>query len=372
MRIEEARKKIKILVEKYEKILATEQVKSYNEAQTRNEFIEPFFECLGWDIRNLYHEKEVTLEESVSGGRVDYAFHINNIPVMFLETKPLKVDLDIEQYSHQAINYAWNKGVTYALLSDFKTIKVYNAEAESKRLLDKLIFEIPYTEYFSDFRRVWLLSKESFQTGALEKYAEKYGKMKKHLSVNEKLFDDLSKAREILTRAFGEWDEKLDQEELEEGVQRILDRLVFIRVLEDRKLEPSILKETLHHWEQDKSQQFFPLLAYKFRELDDLYNSNLFKKHACEKWEEYGNDTFKKVIDLLYGQNEMSTYNFKEIPADILGGVNEVISDWVCDIVHNPRQEVDNRVENQCSAFRENKAHHFVELDQNGEIIKTY
>ena len=51
---------------------------------------------------------------------------------------------------------------------------------------------------------------------------------------------------------------------------------------------------------------------------------------------------------------------------------NEIIPDWVCDTAHNPRQEVDNKSENQCSAFRESKAHHFVELDQNGEVIKIY
>ncbi|MDD5627391.1 MAG: hypothetical protein PHW01_05295 [Patescibacteria group bacterium] len=51
---------------------------------------------------------------------------------------------------------------------------------------------------------------------------------------------------------------------------------------------------------------------------------------------------------------------------------NEIIPDWVCDTAHNPRQEVDNKSENQCPAFREGKAHHFVELDQNGEVVKTY
>lgn len=323
MQKREAKKRIEQLVQKYQQVIEEGKVKIYNEAQTRNEFIEPFFECLGWDMRNLHYEREVTLEENVSGGRVDLAFNLNNIPVMFLEVKPLKTDLGVERYSRQAINYAWNKGVTYAVLSDFGSIKVYNAEAESKRLLDKLIFEIPHTEYLSDFERIWLLSKESFQTGALEKYAERYGKMKKHLTVNAKLFDDLKKVREILTHAFGQWNETLSREELEEGVQKIIDRLVFIRVLEDRKLEPPILKETLRRWEQDKSKQFFPFLAHKFRELDDLYNSSIFQKHACETWEEYDNDTFKKVISLLYGQDEMSTYDFKQIPADILGGVYE-------------------------------------------------
>jgi len=314
---------IEKLIEKYQRISEAGKIREYNEAQTRNEFIDPLFEFLGWDIRNLENDGEVITEKSVFKDRVDMAFYLNNIPVMFLEAKPLKADLDIEAYSRQAINYAWNKGVAYAVLTDFESIKIYNAQSNSKHLLDKLIFEISYTDYLADFERLWLLSKESFQKGALDEYSQKHGKMKKRLTVDKKLFDDLRKAREILIDAFGSGFNKISQEELQEGVQRILDRLVFIRVLEDRKLEGSILKEILRHWEQNRSQQqFFPLLIEKFRELDITYDSSLFKKHACEKWEEYSIDAFSKVINLLYG-TEMFQYNFKEIPADILGGVYE-------------------------------------------------
>jgi hypothetical protein len=46
--------------------------------------------------------------------------------------------------------------------------------------------------------------------------------------------------------------------------------------------------------------------------------------------------------------------------------------DYVCDIAHNPRKEIDNQQENQCSAFREGKAKHFVELDKECNFIKKY
>ncbi|MFQ6135584.1 MAG: hypothetical protein ACE5PM_00185 [Candidatus Hydrothermarchaeales archaeon] len=51
---------------------------------------------------------------------------------------------------------------------------------------------------------------------------------------------------------------------------------------------------------------------------------------------------------------------------------NEIIEDWVCDVAHDPRQDVDNMPENQCSAFRERKAHHFVELDTECNLIKAW
>jgi len=50
---------------------------------------------------------------------------------------------------------------------------------------------------------------------------------------------------------------------------------------------------------------------------------------------------------------------------------NEIIPDWVVDVAHNPREEIDNQPENQCSAFREGKAQHFIELDPMGNLIRA-
>lgn len=340
----EAKQNIQKLIDKYNKVVQSGKLKQYNEAQTRNEFIEPMFGYLGWDMRNINIDNEVTTEEKISRDRVDLAFRINGIPVMYLEAKSLKVDLNIEQYSRQAINYAWNKGVAYAILTDFESIKLYNVEAESKRLIDKLIFEISHTDYITDFGRLQLLSKESFLKGALDEYAQKYGKMKKRLTVNEKLFRDLRDIREILTKAFSQWNKKLTKETLEEGIQRIIDRLFFIRVLEDRHLEPPLLKEVLRKWQKNTGQQFFPLLAYKFRELDDHYNSSIFEKHACDQWEEYSGD-FKKVVSLLYGDDELNTYDFKEIPADILGGVYESYLGYIAESKKTGKQKAKQKTE---------------------------
>jgi len=87
---QKAKQQIQKLVEKYQRVAEAGKIKSYNEAQTRNEFIEPLFEFLGWDMRNLTTDNEVTTEENVSGGRVDLAFRFNNIPAMFLEAKAMK------------------------------------------------------------------------------------------------------------------------------------------------------------------------------------------------------------------------------------------------------------------------------------------
>lgn len=318
---QQSKQQIQKLVEKYQRVKEAGKIKSYNEAQTRNEFIEPLFEYLGWDMRNYVNDNEVTTEENVSGGRADLAFRIGSIPKFYLEAKSMKTDLDIDTHAKQTINYAWNKSVTWAVLTDFESIKVFNAQSESTRLIDKLVFEISCDQFISDFDRLWLLSKQAFQNNELDDYAEKYGKKQKSLTVNEKLYADLKSARIILAKSFDTWNSNINPADLDEGIQRILDRLIFIRVLEDRNLEPQILKPLIRIHEKDGQKQIFQMLTDKFRELDKIYNSNLFRPHACEKWEEY-DDAIQKVILMLYG-NDVFVYNFKEIPADILGGVYE-------------------------------------------------
>ncbi|MEK6835417.1 MAG: hypothetical protein AABX55_00125 [Nanoarchaeota archaeon] len=49
---------------------------------------------------------------------------------------------------------------------------------------------------------------------------------------------------------------------------------------------------------------------------------------------------------------------------------NNLADDWVCDVAHDPREAIDNLPENQCSAFREGKANHFVEVTPDCELIR--
>lgn len=50
---------------------------------------------------------------------------------------------------------------------------------------------------------------------------------------------------------------------------------------------------------------------------------------------------------------------------------NAVIPGWVADIAHNPRTSADDKQENQCSAYRDGTAKHFVELDSSGNLIRS-
>ncbi len=320
---QEAKEKIAKLVEKYQNLVDTRKVNSYNEAQTRNEFIEPLFEFLGWDMRNLENPSEVTTEETVSKGRVDLAFRLNHIPVMFLEAKALKVDLDEWKWAEQAINYSWNKSVTWAILSDFEGIKIFNAEIPPKSLTQNLFFELKWHEYIDRFDQLWLLSKESFEEKKLFEQAEKWGKLTKRKQVGEKLFEDLTNWRTLLTKDFKKNNSNIDEDAIDEGVQKILDRLIFIRTAEDRKIEQNILLSLVREWETSgKKHNIFKRLNDGFRWFDDHYNSKLFASHALENWKA-DDKVFETIIKGLYQTADGYRYDFSAISTDVLGGIYE-------------------------------------------------
>jgi predicted type IV restriction endonuclease len=120
----DAKVEVEGLVERFADLSARNR-KRYNEPATRQEFILPLFRALGWNIENT---REVSPEERVSRGFVDFAFRLGGIPRFFLETKKIPENLEDPRWAHQAINYAWLKGVTWAVLSDFEGLKVFNAE----------------------------------------------------------------------------------------------------------------------------------------------------------------------------------------------------------------------------------------------------
>lgn len=194
-----AKSVIQELIDKYETAKAGGLLKRYTEEQTKKDFILPLFEALGW---NVYGREEVTAEEDITGKRVDYGFYLKGIIRFYLEAKPFKADIHREEYAEQAIRYAWNKGVTWAILTDFESIIVFNALSPEKSLHGKKYFEISYAEYLSRFEQLWLLSKDAFAQDLLDHEAEKHGKKIAKISITNTLAKDLNECRRILTEAF--------------------------------------------------------------------------------------------------------------------------------------------------------------------------
>lgn len=317
---DEAKLKIRELVQKYDLVVKSRSISKYTEEETKKDFILPLFNSLGWDTEN---KNEVTAEEHQSSGRVDYGFYLDERLKFYLEAKPLKSDLNREDYADQAVKYSWNKGATWAILTDFESLKVFNAQDIDSSLANKLVFEIPYSKYIERFDRLWLLSKAAFKENLLDKDAEEHGKKLLKVSVSALLYKDLDKCREILTHDLHQWNPEVDNDLLDEGVQKILDRLLFLKVAEDRGIEPPTLLPLIRDWNSEGGKKhIYESMVEKFRELDEVYNSNLFSRHPFEKWQEYSWAT-EKVVKILEGKKGYYEYDFAAMPADVLGSVYE-------------------------------------------------
>ncbi|MGQ0604251.1 MAG: hypothetical protein ACT4QE_21420, partial [Anaerolineales bacterium] len=273
--------KIEQLIRKF-KDLPAAQRKSMNEQATRQGYIEPLFRALGWDTGDI---NEVSPEEKVSRGWVDYAFRLSGVPRFFLETKKASEDLNDPRWVKQAIDYAWHKNVAWALLSDFEGLRVFNAEWQEPDPLRAQFIEFNLETYLSDFDRLWWLSREQTAAGTLDREAEKVGKKIRRTPVTQSLFDDLKVWRKDLYTNLRAYNKLWSDADIDQSVLRILNRLIFIRTAEDRQVEPARLRPLVRELTDTRKLQELPRrLALLFREFDTTYNSE--RLWCMNRWEE--------------------------------------------------------------------------------------
>jgi len=295
------------------------QRKGLNEMQTRLGYILPMFKALGWDTSNI---NEVSPEEKVSRGWVDFSFRVGNVPRFFLETKRANEDLNDPRWVQQAIDYAWTKSVTWALLSDFEGLRVFNAEWKESDPFRAQFFEFGLDDYLKDFERLWWLSKEETSARRLDIEAEKVGRKIKRLPVSQNLFSDLKRWRENLFKNFKAFNLGYSTAQVDEAVLRLLNRLIFIRTAEDREVEENRLQSLVRVLKDKKQIQILDReLASLFRELDGIYNSELFARHFSEELQIPPTE-LEEIINGLY-QKDFVRYNFNALEADVLGTAYE-------------------------------------------------
>ena len=314
--------KIKQLVDKYYSLEKDGKLKDYKEEETKKSFIQPLFSALGW---NMEDSEEVSAEEIVKNKRADYAFKIEGIPKFFLEAKSLKEEDIINlNYVEQAIDYAWMKSCTWAILTNFRTLVVYNAEQKSSdpRMNRFLIFIDP-KEYLEKINQLRLLSKESIKRGELDERAEEFGKKELKRPIDAVLLDDITYFREILYNNIKKLNQDLNNEDIEESIQRIIDRLIFIRNAEDRAMESEELRSKIREWGNIDKSKLLAKLSDLYMEYDNSYNSKLFSHHLCDDLK-IDDDVISTVINGLYESKDgLYRYDFSFISADVLGNIYE-------------------------------------------------
>ena len=246
---------------------------------------------------------------------MDYSFRIRGVSRFLLEAKPLGEVLE-DRYVQQALDYAWNADVDWVVLCNFSELKLYYASSHRAARLRPFL-ELAAQDYDTRFAELWLLGREATEKHELRQNAVG---IERRRPVNELLFEDLGRWRHELLRSmqsYHDW----SRAQIEEAIQRILNRVIFIRSVEDREIDNRRLEPLLRQLE-GRSADLPRRLALLFRELDDVYNERLFEQHFSERYAGEALSLLQLVEGLLKGRDGTS-YDFAAIGADVLGAVYE-------------------------------------------------
>ena len=315
----------------------------YQEAETRRDFVDKFLIALGWDVnhdtqKNPY-EQEVKVErkeQGVSQCHADYAFfvapHFRDVKFHVEAKKPF-ADIATTDNYFQTIRYGWNSKTPIAVLFDFAQFEIVDCRFKPNlaTALQRNLKKFHYTQ-FTDKEKFaeiyWLFSHEAVAAGSLEKYAGALPKKRRAAQrglavdgdqpVDESFLEDLDAHRDTLARLFKSGNPELDGETLTEVTQRTLDRLVFMRFLEDKLIEPQELVARFG----GRGSAWADFVATS-RRLDGIYNGIVFKKHGLLDQPDFKVDDaqFAKICKSLCHVN--SIYNFNAIAIHILGSIYE-------------------------------------------------
>jgi len=298
-----------------------EKYKKELEANTETKLIEPLFELLGWTKKD--YEKQYRARRETRLGHADYAFYIGDKVVFFVEVKKIGIPLEREA-DKQVISYALSKRVSFAVSTNFEELKIFCVEQEDALRNKFRVFNSP-DEYLSNFNDLLFLSKESFEQGLILKKVEGEGRLKRRVTIDKTLLEDLMHIRSLIASDIEKsYPEKYQINEKDEIIQRIIDRLIFIRRCEDIGINPENL--TLQGIQDTIDSKVYHELKKIFSKYNDIYNSGLFaiaKDNDCDKITING-EIIKKLTQYLYESRDGKyIYNFDWIDADILGQVYE-------------------------------------------------
>lgn len=333
---EEALKKIAELTTQFGEHIQSYKHKNYNETQTRIDFINPFFKALGWDMdnsanlpeayREVIHEARQIVEE---GGNQklkapDYAFRSEGgKDVFFLEAKKPSVMLKDDVIpAYQVRRYGWSAKHPITIITDFEEFSVYDCSKKPNRSDKASVARIHYLkfdEYCEKFDFLWdNFSREAVLKGSLEKFATAESSRKGAATVDKEFLLSLDKWRTMLATDINAHNTALDEDELNYAVQQTIDRIIFLRIAEDRSVETyGSLKDAI------KTGNYYNNLLDLFKKADQKYNSGLFdfKKDTISPRLAISNDTLKSILIELYYPE--SPYEFSVLAVEILGSAYE-------------------------------------------------
>ena len=329
---EAALKKIEELVQRFEEQILSYKKAEYNETQTRRDFIDPFFKALGWDMDNSQGNaeayREVIHEDRVKVGAAtkapDYSFKLaGGKRLFFVEAKKPSVMVKDEVLpAYQIRRYAWSAKMPVSILTDFEEFAIYDCNKKpnptDKPSVGRIKY-ITYKDYAKEFDFIWdTFSKERVLKGSFDKFIAADKNKKGTATVDKEFLTSLDEWRKELALNIALRNEALTEDELNFVVQQTIDRIIFLRIAEDRGVEEyGRLKSSL------KGDNYYQNLFSYFKEADSKYNSGLFdfKKDNISLHVLIDNKTIKSVISELY--YPISPYEFSVLSVEILGSAYE-------------------------------------------------
>lgn len=379
---EEAYNGIKELVEKFKSNYKQFHSSDYNETLTRQDFINPFFEYLGWDIsnkeglsqtyRDVIHEDKLKIGKETKAP--DYSFRIGGNRVFFVEAKKpsrnLKEDSDA---AYQIRRYAWSGKLAVSILTDFEEFAIYDCSKKpspnDKASMSRIEY-INYEDYLNRFDFLYdTFAKENVLRGSLEKYNADTKSKKGTESVDIDFLNSLDDLRTKLASNISKLN-SLSLRDLNFAVQHIIDRIIFLRVAEDRGVENyGDLREAcsnlnkkwiasasprndntinVHNDEKITSKNgnnYYKNIVEIFKKADGKYNSGIFdfSKDKITQNIEVDNKVIKEIINDLYYPK--SPYEFSVISVEIIGNAYEQFLGKTITIGNNSKAKIELKPE---------------------------
>jgi type I restriction-modification system DNA methylase subunit len=322
---------IKQLVERYEADRTHHLSLQYNETLLRSDFLDPLFELLGWDIKNSAgkptNEREVILEEplkanaSENSKKPDYTFRLFSERKFFLEAKKPHVKIESSNDSAKQVRrYGFTAKLKISVISNFEYLVIYDTSVKVDKddtFQKALVKKYHYTEYESRFEEIkTLLGKDSVYSGQFETEWQDIETQINQYSVDTLFLQQINGWRKALGAEIYKHEPLISEHQLNDAVQSYLNRILFLRVCEDRNLE---VYQTLL---QFANAQDFKALISKFEQADKKYNSGLFDQILKDKIVENVSSVFWTIIKQLYYPE--SPYSFAVFSSDILGNIYEI------------------------------------------------
>ena len=324
---EEGLVQLRELVESFQNGYKTFKDSKYNETQLRNDFVDALLKSFGWDVdndsgknqflRDVIQEESIDVEDEKAKKNPDYTLRVQGLRKLFIEAKKPHTDITKSaKAAFQTRRYGWNANLGISVLTNFEHLIVYDCRykpstKEDERIARIKVFE--YADYPEAIDELYdLISFETASTGRLDDLFSVYDRVGE--TFDDYFLAQIESWRERLATSAVQLNKQLGSEDINFLIQRLLNRIVFLRICEDRTIEKY---ETLKYIKK------YGELKALFQQSDKKYNSGLFDfiEDNLSLDIEIDADVLISIFNELY--YPLSPYDFSVVDPTILSQIYE-------------------------------------------------